>query len=81
MIASMTEGELREREWLESEVALAASLTDQDRIRILRDLIRTAAAIRASKSAEQLRRDEEVRWVLEDLPAIERYRAAAERFG
>src|SRR5438105_3272883 len=36
----MTERERREREWLEGEVKLSASLTDADRIRILRDLLR-----------------------------------------
>ena len=56
----------REREWLEAEVAAAASLTDADRVRILRDLRRTAAAIRAGKSADELDREE-------------RYRALAER--
>ena len=77
----MTDRERREREWLEGEVRSAASLTDADRIRILRDLLRTADAIRRSKSPEQLRREEEVRRLLEDGPARERYAALAERLG
>ncbi len=75
----MTDGERREREWLEREVALAASLTDADRIRILRDLLRTADAIRSTKSAAQLEREEEVRRILEEEPGRRRYRALAER--
>ena len=77
----MTDRERHEWEWLEGEVRLAASLTDADRIRILRDLLRTADAIRRTKSPEQLRREEEVRRLLEDLPARERYVALAERLG
>lgn len=69
----------REREWLESEVRLAAPLSDTDRIRILRDLLRTAEAIRRTKSPEQLLREEEVRHILEDLPVRERLIALAER--
>ncbi|MBI4564977.1 MAG: hypothetical protein HY716_09830 [Planctomycetes bacterium] len=77
----MNERERRERAWLEREVALAACLTDADRIRILRDLLRTADAIRRSKSPEEIGRDEEVRRLLEDRPARERYLALAERIG
>ena len=77
----MMERDRREMEWLASEVALASSLTDADRIRILRDLLRTAHAIRASKSADQILREDEVRRVLEDVPARERYVATAERLG
>ena len=58
----------------------AADLTDADRIRILRDLLRTADAIRKSKSAEELRRDEEVRRSLEE-PGRQRYIALWERLG
>jgi hypothetical protein len=71
----------RERAWLETEVQLAARLTDADRIRILRDLLRTADAIRKAKTAEELRRDDEVRRILETLPGRERYIALAERLG
>jgi hypothetical protein len=69
----------REREWPDSEVRLAAGLTDQDRIRILRDLLRTAEAIQRTKSPDQLRREEEVRRLLEDEPALGRWAALAER--
>jgi len=75
----MTERERREKEWLESEVELAASLTDSDRIRILRDLLRTVDAIRRAKSPAEIERDDEVRRLLEDEPALERYRRLAER--
>ncbi|MBI4564973.1 MAG: hypothetical protein HY716_09810 [Planctomycetes bacterium] len=75
----MNERERRERDWLAREVALAASLTDADRVRILRDLLRTADAIRRSKSPDELRRDEEVRRFLEDRPARARYIALVER--
>ena len=81
MMEGMTDRERREREWLESEVRLAAGLTDADRIRILRDLLRTAEAIRRTKPPEQLRREDEVRRILEDDPARERYEALAERLG
>ena len=75
----MTERNRRELEWLENEVRQAASLSDADRIRILRDLLRTADAIRREKSPEELERDEEVRRILNDLPGRERYAALAER--
>lgn len=75
----MTERERREREWLEGEVALAASLTDADRIRILRDLLRTADAIRRTKSPEQLAQEEEVRRILEEIPGRTNYAAWIER--
>lgn len=77
----MTDPDRRERDWLESEVRLAAALTDADRVRILRDLLRTADAIRRTKSPEELRRDEEVRRFLEDDAGKERYTALAERLG
>lgn len=77
----MASRERREREWLENEVRLAASLSDADRIRILRDLLRTADAIRRGKSLEELRRDDEVRRILEDIPACKRWIALAERLG
>jgi hypothetical protein len=75
----MTKGEDREREWLAQEVALSANLTDADRIRILRDLLRTADAIRRTKSADDLQREEEVRRTLEELPARQRYLALWEK--
>ena len=71
----------RERRWLESEVRRAASLSDADRIRILRDLLRTAQAIRREKSSEDLQREEEVRRFLEEIPGRERYIALVERLG
>ncbi len=77
----MKERERLELEWLGNEVSLAAALTDRDRICILRDLLRTAAAIRSSKTPEELARDEEVRRVLEDLPGRAHYLALAERLG
>jgi hypothetical protein len=46
----MTERERQEREGLAAEVAFAAGLSDADRVRVLRDLLRTADAIRKSKS-------------------------------
>ena len=78
---SMTEEarQQREREWLAGEVRMAAKLSDRDRIRILRDLLETAEFIRRSKTAEELRRDEEVRVALECEPGLRRYRALVER--
>jgi hypothetical protein len=76
----MSERERLEREGLAAEVAFAADLTDADRIRILRDLLRTADAIRKSKSAEEIRRDDEIRRLLED-PGRQRYIALSERIG
>ena len=69
----MTEGERAERVWLESEIKLAATLTDAERIRIFKDLLRTAEAIQRTKSPEQLEREEEVRRLLEYEPAKARY--------
>jgi hypothetical protein len=69
----MTERERREWGWLDSEVRLAARLTDGDRIRILRDLLRTAEAIQRTKSPEQLSHEEQVRQALEEKPGRERY--------
>ena len=71
-------GAAREREWLEGDVGRAALLTDADRIRVLQDLLHTAAAIRRTKSPDDLRRDEEVRRAL-DEPGRARYRALIER--
>jgi hypothetical protein len=68
----------RERHWLEREVARAASLSDADRVRILRDLLRTADAIRRGKSPEENRRAEEARRLL-DEPGRARYRALVAR--
>jgi hypothetical protein len=70
----------REREWLSREVAAARSLTDEDRVRILCDLLDAAAAIEATKSGEQREREERVRREL-DRPGKDRYRALAERLG
>ena len=67
----------REKEWLAGHVRPAASLTDRDRIRILRDLLRTAAAIRAAKTPEERAREEEVRRALERDPGLARYAAPA----
>lgn len=75
----MDQRELRELEWLRGEVALAARLTDADRVRILQDLLETADAIRAGKSADELRREEEARRMLDDAPGKARYRALVER--
>ena len=75
----MTDRDRREWEWLQHEVRWAAALTDEDRIRTLRDLLRTADAIRRSKTPEELQRDEEVRRVLEEAPGRARYVALAER--
>jgi hypothetical protein len=69
----------REKEWLEAEVRLASTLTDRDRIRILRDLLRTVDAIRRTKTPEELEREEEVRRVLEEAPGRARYLAWIER--
>jgi hypothetical protein len=74
------EGDLqREKEWLASEVRAAAHLTDADRIRILRDLLRARDAFRAAKTPEELAREEEVRRRLERDPGLARYAALAER--
>jgi hypothetical protein len=67
-----------EKEWLEGEVRMAANLSDQDRIRILRDLLETSESIRRSKTVEELERDEEVRAAL-DGEGLRRYRALVER--
>ena len=76
----MSERERKEREGLAAEVAFAACLSDADRIRILRDLLRTADAIRKTKSPDELRRDEEVRRLLEEGGRA-RYIALCERLG
>jgi CelD/BcsL family acetyltransferase involved in cellulose biosynthesis len=76
----MSERDRKEREGLAAEVAFAAGLSDADRIRILRDLLRTADAIRKSKSPDELRRDEEVRRILEEGGRV-RYIALCERLG
>ncbi|MEK9144162.1 MAG: hypothetical protein AAB339_00975 [Elusimicrobiota bacterium] len=74
----MNDGDIREMEWLKREVALASRLSDEDRGRILSDLWETAAAIRRSKSPEDIRRDEAARRTL-DAPGLARYRELAER--
>ncbi len=76
----MSERDRKEREGLAAEVAFAAGLSDADRIRILRDLLRTADAIRKSKSPDELRQDEEVRRILEEGGRA-RYIALCERLG
>ncbi len=76
----MSERDRKEREGIAAEVAFAAGLSDADRIRILRDLLRTADAIRKSKSPDELRQDEEVRRFLEDGGRA-RYIALCERLG
>ncbi|MCZ6795979.1 MAG: hypothetical protein O7J95_20415 [Planctomycetota bacterium] len=78
MLTELTERERRER--LESDVRLAASLSDADRIRILRDLLRTVDAIRRGKSPEELRREDDARRALAE-PGRRRYVALAERLG
>ena len=77
----MTEGQLRERAWLEAEVERAAGLSDADRIRILRDLLAAVDAIRKVKSPEDLEREESVRLRLDLEPGRARYRALVERLG
>ena len=59
---------------------MAASLTDADRIRILRDLLRTAEAIQGTKSPEDLRREEEVRRRLDEAPGRKHYAEFIERW-
>lgn len=70
------EHERREHEWLEREVAAAADLTDAQRVQILVDLWLTAEIIRATKSPEQLEREDEVRRQLKE-EGLARYRALA----
>lgn len=70
-----------ELDWLAREVKAASRLSDADRIRIFRDLLRTVDAIRATKTAEELRRDEEARRILEVEPGRANYLAWAERMG
>lgn len=76
----MEERTRREREWLEREAALAATLTDAERVRILCDLLATVEAIRRTKTPAELARDEEARRIL-DEPGRRRYRETAERLG
>jgi CelD/BcsL family acetyltransferase involved in cellulose biosynthesis len=76
----MNERERKEREGIAAEVAFAAGLSDADRIRTLRDLLRTADAIHNSKSAEERKRDEEIRRHFEE-PGRRRYIALCERLG
>jgi hypothetical protein len=70
----------REKERLVLEARIASTLTDADRIRILRDLLRTAEAIRRTKSPDELRREEEARRVL-DGEGLRRYADLAGRLG
>lgn len=76
----MDERERRNREWLEGEAALAATLTDADRVGILRSLLRAVAAIERSKPPEQLEREEQLLRA-EREAGLARYRALAERLG
>ncbi|MBI1853224.1 MAG: hypothetical protein HYR85_23040 [Planctomycetes bacterium] len=69
----------REREWLDREVAAAATFTDADRIRILEDLLRTGEAIQRTKTPEQIEREDAVRRAI-DGEGLARYRELAERF-
>ncbi|HLQ37460.1 MAG TPA: hypothetical protein VK348_06650 [Planctomycetota bacterium] len=73
-----SEHERRERVWLELEVARYAHLSDAERVRIVEDLWLTAEAIRATKSTEQLHREELARLQM-DEEGRARYRALAER--
>ena len=75
----MSSGIDRERDWLEREVRLAASLSDADRIRIVEDLFQTVEMIRRTKTPEELRREEEVRRLLEDVPVRVSLIALSER--
>lgn len=77
---AQSERDRRELAWLRADVARAARLTDADRVGILRDLLRTVAAVRKNKSADEIRRDEEVRRAL-DAPGRARYRRMIERLG
>lgn len=70
-----------ESEWLRGQVALAAGLTDADRVRILRDLLRTAEAIEKTKGPDQLERERRVRFELETSPGRARYLAWVDRLG
>lgn len=70
--------EERERAWLAGEVAAAAGLTDTDRIRILRDLWRTLEAIRRTKPAADLEREEEIRRAADEAGRA-RYRRLVRR--
>jgi hypothetical protein len=65
-----------ELEWLRGEVEAAAGLDDAARIAILEDLWATAEAIRATKSPEQLEREERARQILDGVGLI-RYRELA----
>jgi hypothetical protein len=71
----------REEDWLTDEVLRADSLTDRDRIRILRDLLRTADAIRKTKTVHELEAEEEARRILEREPGLRRYIELAQRLG
>ena len=77
-MAMLKDSEQRELEWLRGEVAAASSLTDADRIAILEDLWQTVEAIRATKTVEQLQREEQARLTL-DGAGLARYRALAAR--
>ncbi len=76
----MTRHELKERPWLESEALAASRLSDPDRVRILRDLWRTIEAIRRTKTAAELEREDEVRRTV-DEPGRQRYRRLVQRLG
>ncbi|MFY9344668.1 MAG: hypothetical protein WAT39_19400 [Planctomycetota bacterium] len=77
-MAENAERNRREIERLRQEVALAAKLTDAERVEIMADLWQFAELIRATKSEDQLRREEIARQIL-DGPGMERYRALAAR--
>ena len=77
----MTGRNRTESEWLRGQVALAAGLTDADRVRILKDLLRTAEAIEKTKTPDQIERERRVRFELETAPGRARYLAWVDRLG
>lgn len=77
----MTERQMAESEWLRGQVALAAGLSDADRVRILKDLLRTAAAIEKTKTPDQIERERCIRFELETAPGRARYLAWIDRLG
>ena len=77
-MSRLSQHEQRELEWLRREVEAAAHLTDAERIQILEDLWNTVEAIRATKTADQLAREEQARRAL-DEPGRRRYRELVER--
>jgi hypothetical protein len=70
-----------ERAWLRREVESAVRLTDEERIRILRDLVSTSESIRRTKSVQELLRDDEVRRLLDTSIGRKNHLAWVERAG